>query len=120
MADLVEILRDDTLEVRVTGTFADGTLAVENTKGSGQSKPRKKRNEAYAHRHYYTTPAHIGFVSHAAVRVALLLDPRNKICDEERCTNGGSFIKIECLAEVNTYVAKSVDYPTSPDSLPDS
>ena len=66
-----------------------------------------------------TSKKELGFVSNAEERVALLLDPWYKKCDEEACTNGGPVFKIECMSEVNTCVAESFSDPTikSPDEL---
>lgn len=50
MAEIVELLTEDTQEVRVTSTFEDGAPAVESTEVDGLS-PETSTNEAGAHRH---------------------------------------------------------------------
>lgn len=54
----------------------------------------------------------LGFVSNAAKRVAMLLAPRYKKCDQETCTYGGPMFKIEFRSEINTCVTESFRDPT--------
>lgn len=101
------MLRGETQEVRVTGTSADYTPAVEST----------KVDEMGAQRHNYQSVARLR-LSCSGTRLSADWTPEKKR-DEEVCTNGRLLFTMYA-AEVNNYVAKSFCCLTRPSSMSSS
>lgn len=104
MAELVNMLRVLTQEVRVTEAFTDGSPAEESTEVDNLSPETQQTRRVVIDTMIIKK---LWFVYHAVKCDALVSDSLYKNCEQDTCTDGGSLFKIECMPEVHMYVAES-------------